>query len=46
MAEMPWHSEYKNSAWVFLGGLPYEQMEGDIICVYSQYEEVASINLV
>uniref|UniRef100_A0A3Q3KJM0 RRM domain-containing protein n=1 Tax=Mastacembelus armatus TaxID=205130 RepID=A0A3Q3KJM0_9TELE len=32
-----WHSEYKDSAWIFVGGLPYELTEGDIICVFSQY---------
>nr|KAF6492882.1 RNA binding motif protein X-linked 2 [Molossus molossus] len=34
--EVSWHSEYKDSAWIFLGGLPYELTEGDIICVFSQ----------
>ncbi|XP_061658425.1 RNA-binding motif protein, X-linked 2 [Syngnathoides biaculeatus] len=41
-----WHSEYKDSAWVFIGGFPYELSEGDIICVFSQYGEVVNINLV
>ncbi|XP_064374041.1 RNA-binding motif protein, X-linked 2 [Dromaius novaehollandiae] len=41
-----WHAEYKDSAWVFVGGLPYELTEGDIICVFSQYGEVVNINLV
>ncbi|XP_028838392.1 RNA-binding motif protein, X-linked 2 [Denticeps clupeoides] len=41
-----WHSEYKDSAWVFIGGFPYELTEGDIICVFSQYGEIANINLV
>ncbi|KAI1903589.1 hypothetical protein AGOR_G00028760 [Albula goreensis] len=41
-----WHSEYKDSAWIFIGGLPYELTEGDIICVFSQYGEIANINLV
>uniref|UniRef100_A0A8D2DN07 RNA-binding motif protein, X-linked 2 n=1 Tax=Sciurus vulgaris TaxID=55149 RepID=A0A8D2DN07_SCIVU len=41
-----WHSEYKDSAWIFLGGLPYELTEGDIICVFSQYGEIVYINLV
>lgn len=41
-----WHAEYKDSAWIFLGGLPYELTEGDIICVFSQYGEVVNINLV
>ncbi|KAF1378120.1 hypothetical protein PFLUV_G00186800 [Perca fluviatilis] len=41
-----WHSEYKDSAWVFVGGFPYELTEGDIICVFSQYGEIVNINLV
>ncbi|XP_075394961.1 RNA-binding motif protein, X-linked 2 [Tenrec ecaudatus] len=44
--KVSWHSEYKDSAWIFLGGLPYELTEGDIICVFSQYGEVVNINLV
>jgi RNA-binding motif X-linked protein 2 len=31
-----WHDEYKDSAYIFIGGLPYELTEGDIICVFSQ----------
>ena len=31
-----WHDEYKDSAWVFIGGLPYDLSEGDIVCVFSQ----------
>ena len=34
-----WHHEYKDSAWIFLGGLPYEMTEGDVICMFSQYGE-------
>ncbi|KAM3868912.1 RNA-binding motif protein, X-linked 2 [Diretmus argenteus] len=41
-----WHSEYKDSAWIFVGGFPYELTEGDIICVFSQYGEICNINLV
>lgn len=37
-----WHQQYRDSAWVFLGGLNYELTEGDIICVFSQYGEVRS----
>ena len=40
-----WHQEYKDSAWVFLGGLPYEMTEGDIICMFSQYGEPVSRNI-
>lgn len=31
-----WHDQYKDSAWVFIGGLPYEINEGDVICMFSQ----------
>lgn len=41
-----WHMEYKDSAWIFVGSLPYELTEGDIICVFSQFGEVVNINLV
>lgn len=41
-----WHQEYKDSAWVFLGGLPYELTEGDVICMFSQYGEIVHINLI
>ncbi|XP_039939659.2 RNA-binding motif protein, X-linked 2, partial [Hirundo rustica] len=41
-----WHAEYKDSAWIFVGGLHYELTEGDVICVFSQYGEVVNINLV
>ncbi|KAF9974333.1 hypothetical protein BGZ73_002252 [Actinomortierella ambigua] len=41
-----WHDQFKDSAHVFVGGLPYELTEGDVICVMSQFGEIASINLV
>jgi len=41
-----WHMEYKDSAWCFLGGLPFEMTEGDVICMFSQYGEVVHINLI
>ncbi|XP_043837153.1 RNA-binding motif protein, X-linked 2-like [Dromiciops gliroides] len=44
--KVSWHAQYKDSAWIFLGGLPYELTEGDIICVFSQYGEIVNINLV
>eukprot|EP00069_Balaena_mysticetus_P021905 bmy_13971T0 len=46
IAEASWHSEYKDSAWIFLGGLLYELTEGDSLCVFSQYWEIVSISLV
>ncbi|KAG5174997.1 hypothetical protein JKP88DRAFT_172908 [Tribonema minus] len=41
-----WHHKYKDSAWVFVGGLGYELTEGDVICVLSQWGEIEDINLV
>ncbi|XP_045199348.2 RNA-binding motif protein, X-linked 2-like isoform X2 [Mercenaria mercenaria] len=41
-----WHDQYKDSAWIFVGGLPYDLTEGDIVCVFSQYGEIVNINLV
>ncbi|XP_051166884.1 RNA-binding motif protein, X-linked 2-like [Leptopilina boulardi] len=41
-----WHEQYKDSAWVFVGGLPYTLTEGDIIAVFSQYGKIVNINLV
>lgn len=41
-----WHEKYKNSSWVYVGGMPYELTEGDIICVMSQWGEIEDINLV
>uniref|UniRef100_A0A3B3C3U7 RNA binding motif protein X-linked 2 n=1 Tax=Oryzias melastigma TaxID=30732 RepID=A0A3B3C3U7_ORYME len=38
-----WHSEYRDSAWIFVGGFPYELTEGDLICVFSQYVAMFSL---
>lgn len=41
-----WHMQYRDSAWIFLGGLPYELTEGDLLSVFSQYGEIVHINLI
>jgi len=41
-----WHYQYKDSAWVFIGGLPYDLSEGDVIAIFSQYGEIVNLNLV
>lgn len=41
-----WHDKYRDSAWVYIGGLSYELSEGDILCVMSQWGEIEDINLV
>lgn len=32
-----WHAEFAHSPYIFVGGLPYELTEGDILTVFSQY---------
>ncbi|CAK5086498.1 unnamed protein product [Meloidogyne enterolobii] len=41
-----WHQKYKNSAWIYVGNLPYDLNEGDILSVFSQYGEIVNVNLV
>ncbi|KAL1513740.1 hypothetical protein ABEB36_003110 [Hypothenemus hampei] len=41
-----WHDQYRDSAWIYVGGLPFDLTEGDIICIFSQYGEVVNINLI
>lgn len=36
----------QDSAYIFIGGLPYELTEGDLISVFSQYGEIVDVNLV
>jgi len=40
-----WHDEYKDSAYIFIGGLHYDLTEGDVITMFSQYGEVVDVNL-
>ncbi|KAK0541515.1 RNA-binding protein Cwf29 [Tilletia horrida] len=40
-----WHDEYKDSAYIFVGGLPQELTEGDVITIFSQFGEVMDINM-
>uniref|UniRef100_K3WVC5 RRM domain-containing protein n=1 Tax=Globisporangium ultimum (strain ATCC 200006 / CBS 805.95 / DAOM BR144) TaxID=431595 RepID=K3WVC5_GLOUD len=44
--EGSWHQKYKDSAWVYVGGLPFELSEGDVLCVLSQFGEIEDLNLV
>lgn len=40
-----WHEKYRESAWVYVGGLSSELSEGDVICVLSQFGEVEDLNM-
>ena len=39
------HDDFKDSAYIYVGGIPYELTEGDIICVFSQYGEILDMNM-
>lgn len=41
-----WHAKYKDSAYVFVGGIPYDLTEGDLLAVFAQYGEIVDVNLV
>lgn len=32
-----WHDQYRDSAWIFVGGIPFDLTEGDLICIFSQF---------
>ncbi|CAM0140221.1 RNA-binding protein Cwf29 [Umbelopsis sp. WA50703] len=40
-----WHAQYKDSSYIFAGGLPYELSEGDVICIFSQYGEILNLDM-
>ena len=37
--EASWHTDYRDTAFIYIGGLPFELSEGDVITVFSQYGE-------
>lgn len=41
-----WHAKYAKSAWVYIGNLPTQLTEGDVLSVMSQFGEIEDINLV
>lgn len=40
-----WHAQYKDSAYVYVGGLPLDLTEGDVAIVFSQFGEVVDVNV-
>lgn len=40
-----WHDQYKDSAYIYVGGLPYDLTEGDVLTIFSQYGEIVNIHL-
>lgn len=44
--EASWHARYKNSAYIYAGGLAFDLTEGDLLAVFAQYGEVVDVNLI
>ncbi|OAA32981.1 Nucleotide-binding, alpha-beta plait [Moelleriella libera RCEF 2490] len=43
--EASWHADYRDTAFIYFGGLPYDLTEGDIITIFSQFGEPCFIKL-
>lgn len=41
-----WHAKYKDSAYLYVGGVPFGLSEGDLLAVFAQYGEIVDVNLV
>ncbi|MCJ1338453.1 hypothetical protein MMC09_003741 [Bachmanniomyces sp. S44760] len=44
--EASWHADYRDTAYIYIGGLTFDMTEGDVIAIFSQYGEPVHINLV
>ncbi|KAG7110023.1 RNA-binding motif protein like [Verticillium longisporum] len=43
--EASWHVDYRDTAFIYFGGLPYEMSEGDVITIFSQFGEPVWLKL-
>lgn len=41
-----WHRDFDDTAYIYIGGLPFDLSEGDIITIFSQFGEPTYINLI
>ncbi|KAL8679050.1 MAG: hypothetical protein Q9186_004637 [Xanthomendoza sp. 1 TL-2023] len=44
--EASWHRDHADSAYIYIGGLPFDLSEGDIVTIFSQYGEPTFVRLV
>lgn len=44
--EASWHADYRDTAYIYIGGLPYDLSEGDVVTIFSQFGEPVHVNLV
>jgi RNA-binding motif protein, X-linked 2 len=41
-----WHADYRDTAWLYIGGLLPELTEGDVCIIFSQYGNPTHLNLI
>lgn len=41
-----WHADYRDTAYVYIGGLPLDLSEGDVVAIFSQYGNPTHLNLI
>ena len=41
-----WHVDYRDTAWVYVGGLPLDLSEGDVVTIFSQFGSPTHLNLI
>ncbi|KAJ2895729.1 hypothetical protein MKZ38_006201 [Zalerion maritima] len=44
--EASWHTDYRDTAFVYFGGLPFDLSEGDVITIFSQFGEPVFLKIV
>ena len=41
-----WHADYRDTAWLFCGGFPFDLSEGDVLTIFSQFGNPTHLNLI
>lgn len=41
-----WHVDYRDTAWIYVGGIPLDLSEGDVMVIFSQFGNPTHLNLI
>lgn len=41
-----WHADYRDTAYIYIGGFPFDLSEGDLLTIFSQYGNPTHLNLI
>jgi RNA-binding motif protein, X-linked 2 len=41
-----WHADYRDTAHIYIGGIPLDVSEGDVVTIFSQYGNPTHINMI